>query len=286
MVYSRSKKLISMLIIFVIVFSYMGQTLEAIATTDGLFAITNGFLNSREMKFNSYFEEGNTEKVENINETANLILEIAPNDIGKGFLKEGMITANEDSNFKFFKITNIAIDELEEKAESIEVDSKPEGNIAIEEKENFEGDIIGENTTIENETSNEVTSRSSEPRIQENSTYAEQEFINEEKIIQNKTETYEELTAKDFEMEIINDNQIKLQNIIYNTKIEIEIEYNKKEIFHIADLYKQVNLQLKGTYINIDLEKIEIEENQEITVGWEYHKDIELAGEYMRSISI
>ena len=50
MLYSKSKKMISMLIIFVIVFSYLGQTLEAIATTDGLSAITNGFLNQGEMK--------------------------------------------------------------------------------------------------------------------------------------------------------------------------------------------------------------------------------------------
>ncbi len=329
--FTRSRKLVSMLIVFVIVFSYMGQTLEAIATTDGLSAITNGFLNSGEMKFSSYFEEeGNVEKVGDINEKAILTLEIAPNDIGKGFLKEGTITANEDSNFKFSNINNIEIDELEQKAESIEMETQPEEEEVIEElptiseennvveEENLTIDNTAENNTIqsdvveneivENEvsqenlvnetenvrseenvltnettenTTNEVTSRSSEPRTENDNAMPEEEFVNEDEIIQNEmTETYEELTAKDFETEIISDNQIKVQNVIHKTKIEVEIEYNKKDTFYIADLYRQINLQLKGTYINIDLKRIETEQNQQITVGWKYHQEFELAGAY------
>ena len=268
--FTRSRKLVSMLIVFVIVFSYMGQTLEAIATTDGLSAITNGFLNSGEMKFSSYFEEeGNVEKVGDINEKAILTLEIAPNDIGKGFLKEGTITANEDSNFKFSNINNIEIDEVEQKAESIEMETQPEEEEVIEElptiseenniveEENLTIDNTAENNTIqsdvveneivENEvsqenlvnetenvrseenvltneatenTTNEVTSRSSEPRTENDNATLEEEFVNEDEIIQNEmTETYEELTAKDFETEIISDNQIKVQNVIHKTKI-------------------------------------------------------------------
>lgn len=322
--FTRSRKLVSMLIVFVIVFSYMGQTLEAIATTDGLSAITNGFLNSGEMKFSSYFEkEGNVEKIGDVNEKAILTLEIAPNDIGKGFLKEGTITANEDSNFKFSNINNIEIDEVEQKAESIEMETQPEEEEVIEElpttseenniveEENLTVDNTTENNTIqsdvvENEiienkvsqeniipeenmitnettenTTDEVTSRSSEPRTENDDTNPQNELVNEEEIIQNEmSQTYEELTAKDFETEIISDNQIKLQNVIHNTKIEVEIEYNKKDIFTIADLYRQINLQLKGTYINIDLKRIETEQNQEIIVGWKYHQDFELAGAY------
>lgn len=318
MLYSKSKKMISMLIIFVIVFSYLGQTLEAIATTDGLSAITNGFLNQGEMKFKSYFqEEKNTQNVANVNEKATLTLEITPNDIGKGFLKEGTITADNDANFKFSKINNITIDETEEKAQSIEAVLNPNENSVTEEleetqesekeiqKENTTENNVLENITAENQisqqnradetqniistteenavaneipenwTKNEITSRSSQTReIEENN------FVSEEEVIQDKIETYEELTAKDFETEIISNNQIKIQNVIYNTKIEVEIEYNKKENFNIADLYKQVNLQLKGTYINIDLEKLEIEQNQQILIGWKYNKEIELTAEY------
>lgn len=308
MFFSKSKKLISMLMIFVIVFSYMGQTLEAIATTDGIAAVTNGFLKNGEMKFNSYFgEEGNTQNISDVNEKAMITFEIAPNDIGKGFLKEGSITADSDSNFKFSEIKNIIVDEMEEKAESIETNSGVEENDSLSEKNVTENSIISNNTVenaisedetfqenivneteniehvmidevIENTVRDEVTSRSSEPRTAEAD---ENGLINEEEVIQNKMEeSYEELTAKDFEIEIINDNDIKVQNVIYNTKVEVEIEYNKKDILNISDLFREINLQLRGTYINLNLERIEIEENQDIIVGWKYNKEFELSAEY------
>lgn len=383
--FTRSKKIISMLIVFVIVFTYMGQTLEAIATTDGLSAITNGFFGSGEMKFNSYFDENGeqkNEKISNVNQKSTLVLELSPNELGKGFLKDGTILANSldgsDINFKFSKIKNVIIDEPEEIVENEETDFMPEENVIennVIEEENtvqeentiseedvsptentveenvisdtnlienntvenntvVENNVINENVVdensikndvveesnvveneavensvslktedleteniVENETVNEVTSRSSEPReeniddnnetdeiTQENEEETEG-FINEEEVIQDATEevaeeTYEELTAKDFEIEITDDNQIKVQNVIYNTKIEVEIEYNKKDVLNISDLYKQINLQLKGTFINIDLERIETEANQEIVVGWEYNKEFDLSGEY------
>ena len=55
----RSKKVISLLIVFVMVFTYTGQTLEAIATTDGLSVVTNGFFKTDEMKLNAYFVQEN-----------------------------------------------------------------------------------------------------------------------------------------------------------------------------------------------------------------------------------
>ena len=91
--FTRSKKFISMLIVFVMVFTYMGETLQAIATTDGIGAITNGFFSSGEMKFKSYFEDNKSDNISDVNEKATLIFEISPNDIGKGFLKEGIISA-------------------------------------------------------------------------------------------------------------------------------------------------------------------------------------------------
>lgn len=358
----KSKKIISMLLVFVIVFTYMGQTLEAVATTDGLSAITNGFFKTEEMRLNGYFfqeNEQSNEKISDVNEKATLVLELSPNNIGQGFLKKGTISAKaldgSDANFKFSKIKNVSIDELEEEVK-YEGDETPEENV-INENQNLENQVIENNiisndqviedenviesnpvendtvddTTIENEISNEtiinqtiennvtndivenisfqnqtvanntisnetiieedqqnvtnsvekeMTSRSNEPRTTEEN---QEELINEEQVIENleqTEETYEELTAKDFEIEILDDHQISVQNVIYNTKIEVEIEYNAKEEVEIADLYKEVNLALSGTYINVNLEKIETEAQSAIKVGWSYHQEMEVAGEY------
>lgn len=340
--FSRSKKIISMLLVFVIVFSYMGETLEAVATTDNLSAITNGFFKTGEMKFSSYFMQEDvekTEKISDVNEKATLFLEIAPNEIGQGFLKMGTIVANSldgnDLNFKFSQIKNVTIEQLEdvpqyEKENAVSENEIEEGNLenqsdeesvteedktveenTISNEENTQNEnvtneidnrieneienkvvenVTGNNTAEENvmleneiennRITNEVSSRSSESRIiEENLT---QEKLTEEALekVEEGQETYEELTAKDFEIEIINNNEIKVQNVIYNTIIEVEIEYNKKEKLNIADLYKEVNLKLNGTYINVKLEKIETEEENNIVIGWSNTQDFEISGEY------
>lgn len=197
---------------------------------------------------------------------------------------------------------------IDEKEENIIENTNGSENEIIEEEIELEkeddvgheiqnSEIINEELEIENPqniVSNEVSSRANETRqIQENNNipnseqYEKDEFVNEEEMIQKATkqviqETYEELTAKDFEIEITKENEIKVQNIIYATKIEIEIEYLKKEAFDVTDLYKQTDLQLKGTFINLDLEKISVETQQEISVGWKDEKEFDLFGEYTK----
>ncbi len=88
---SKLNKGISMLIVFVIVFSYLGQTLEAVATSNTFSVIADGFFGVEEIKFKTYFlqtEHQDHEKISNVNEKPTLVLEIAPNDSQKGFLKE------------------------------------------------------------------------------------------------------------------------------------------------------------------------------------------------------
>ena len=341
--FSKFKKIISMLIVFVILFTYMGGTLEAIATTDGLSAITNGFFNSEEMKFNSYFENNEAQiNVSDVNDKATLFFELSPNNIGSGFLKNGTITAQSkdesDINFKFTKIKNVTIEELEQVAEIIKNDEDEEPEEIIEdeleieeeqeelEEENIISEEIDENdedlenedeeldeiieeneeniededsdeieeedddddfstvimNTLErNDSENSITSRANESREEQDV----EELIDEDKVIEIKTEeieqeTYEELTAKDFEIELLNDNEIKVQNVIYNTIIEVEIEYIQKEEIDVSDLYKEINLHLDGTYINVNLEKKQIENNQNVIIGWKYHKEIDVNGEF------
>lgn len=305
----KSKKVISMLIIFVILFTYMGQTLEAIATTDGLSVVTNGYFKTEKMQFKAYFKEENeqsNEKIIDVRDKATLFLEISPNEIGQGFLKSGTIFANDLQanaiNFKFSKIKNVTIDEPEEVGKYEEDKTGFENNEVAEntvlnEENSIENNIV-ENEAVENkmvenevsneilenlsnETQNEIISRSSESRNWEN---AEQEFVDEEQVIEDLTEetkeTFEELTAKDFEIEIVNDEEIKVQNVIFHTTIEVEVEYNKKEEFNPINLYQEINLKLEGSYINVNLEKTEIETEQKILVGWSYHQDFVIEGEY------
>lgn len=299
----------------------MGQTLEAIATTDGLSVVTNGFFKTEKMQFKAYFNEENGqnhEKISNVNDKATLFFEISPNQIGQGFLKSGTIFANDLQanaiNFKFSKIKNVTIDEQEEvgKYEESRPDFEDEiaENVVQNEENSIENNFVEneviENNVVENEisneivennvvenailnevqkntsneTKNEVVSRSSESRDEE---MAEQELVNEEQMIEDLTEetkeTYEELTAKDFEIEIVKDDEIKIQNVIFHTMIEVEIEYNQEK-FSPADLYQEINLKLEGSYINVNLEKTEIEAQQQVAVGWSYQQDIEIEGEY------
>ena len=302
----RSKKVISALIIFVILFTYMGQTLEAIATTDGLSVVTNGFFKTEKMNFNTYFKEENeqrNEKIIDVNEKATLFFEISPMEIGQGFLKEGTISANSlqgnDINFKFSKIKNVFVDEPEDvgkyeedKVNLENVENEIENNIVENETEDFENEIVENNVeediilneVLENsskENQDEVISRAAEARDVENE---EQELVNEEQVIEDLTEeikeTYEELTAKDFEIEIVKNDEIKIQNVIFHTMIEVEIEYSQKEEFDISDLYQEIALKLEGSYINVNLEKAQIEAEQKILIGWSYHQDFEVRGEY------
>lgn len=307
----RSKKVISALIIFVILFTYMGQTLEAIATTDGLSVVTNGFFKTEKMNFSTYFKEENeqrNEKIIDVNEKTTLFFEISPTEIGQGFLKEGTISANslqgDDTNFKFSKIKNVFVDEPEdvgkyeedkmgsENVENQVIENEIENNIVENETEDFENEIVennvGEdiilNEVLENsskENQDEVISRAAEARDVENE---EQELVNEEQVIEDLTEeikeTYEELTAKDFEIEIVKNDEIKIQNVIFHTMIEVEIECNQKEEFDISDLYQEIALKLEGSYINVNLEKAQVEAEQKILIGWSYHQDFEVRGEY------
>ena len=244
----------------------MGQTLEAIATTDGLSVVTNGFFKTEKMQFKAYFNEGNeqnNEKIIDVRDKATLFFEISPNEIGQGFLKNGTIFANNlqasEINFKFSKIKNVTIDEPEEVGKYEEDKTNFENEITEDIVPSEENSIVNnlvenevvENNVIENEISNEVpentsnesqnevVSRSSESRDEEG---LKQELVDEEQVIEELAEetkeTYEELTAKDFEIEIVKDDEIKIQNVIFNTTIEVEVEYNKREEFNPIYFYQ------------------------------------------------
>lgn len=294
--FSKSKKLISMLIIFVIVFTYMGQTLEAVATTDGLSAITNGFFSTKQMELNSYFEKDggqDTQNISDVNEKATLILELSPTDIGKGFLKEGIISATgadgSDANFRFSQIKEITVDEPEEAVEHEVSDDKidntmfEEDETIIEEESNEENSIADENLPLEDNT---IELEEVEENIAENENEVileEDQLVNEEEVIQEVLdEEEEEDKLGKYQVDILSDNEIKVQTITARTKIAVEIEYVQKENLDLSDLYKEINLDLSGTFINVNLEEVEQNLTQNINVGWSYSKEIEVSSSYTK----
>ena len=135
-----------------------------------------------------------------------------------------------------------------------------------------EANIIGVDST--NPSNEEVENQAEEDRL-----------VDEDAIIEEETEKSridEEIRNAILDIKVVSENEISLSNIIGDTKFEIELEYKKGETFNAADLYKNIKLQLGGTYINRNLEEIPIGKENEITVGWEYTKDITLESEYTK----
>lgn len=263
--FCKSKKMISTLIVFVIMFTYSAQTLQAIATTDGITTITDGFFGSSDMVLNSYFEEDenqNHEKIFDVNEKANLILEVSPKEVGSGFIREGMISANaiDENNlpFRFSKIANIEVEDGKEKPEETQEESEDNSFVSLD---------MGDTENQEN----------TEPIIDED------ELVDEEKMIEDKmNEEENEDDLNPHQVELVSDYEIQVKNIIHPTKIEVEIEYLPKEEIVSSDLYQEVEIVLSGKYIDVDLNEKEENISNNISIGWSYHNDIEMTSEYTK----
>lgn len=134
---------------------------------------------------------------------------------------------------------------------------------------------------VDSETSNNVE----EPVDEEPAQIEEDKLVDEDAIIEEATKEArieEEIRNAILDIKVVSENEISLSNIIEDTKFEIELEYNQGEKFDVSDLYKNIKLQLSGTYINRNLEEIQVGKENDITVGWEYTKDITLESEYTK----
>ncbi len=140
------------------------------------------------------------------------------------------------------------------------------------------------NSSINNEVVDEVKEEILSEELPENDVVEENEdiLIDEDKVIEEKTEeaTIEEDLS--YDMKVISDNEIQLRNIIKDTKIVLELEYKMGEKLNVDDLMKNIHLQLSGTYINSDLEEVQVAKEAVVTLGWEYTKDVELTSEYTK----
>ena len=295
-------KLLVVLIVFMIIFSNCGFTLSAIATSDEFQVITNGFFKKDEIKFNAYFEDENgneiTEITENVNQKVKLILDILPQV--EGYLKAANLKAvSEDGSDVNFKITNVSYYQKEsivpvventnstaENENTLVVDNQiAEVNNTVVKDELSGRTILATNTDSSN--SNEVVDEPEVPSeeiidnkvIEENN---EDVLINEDRVIKEKDEEATVVKDLTYEMKVISENEIEFKNIIKDTKIVLELEYKMSDKLNVEDLMKNIHFQLSGTYINSDLEEVQIGKEAIVTLGWEYTKDVELTSEYTK----
>lgn len=380
---SKVNKVVAMILVFMMMFSNLGYTISAIATSDGFEVITNGFFEKEEVKFEAYFEEDGKkteELISDVNKTVKLKMKLEPNV--EGYLKEANVKFvdenGESPNFKIKDIKTASIglvnepmtdmlsnlgtkeevpeekteeNVVEENAteESAENEVKEDiveesamSNSVEEEKventventtseENVVDNTVVENTTSEdtntiveeNKESNTVSEENvvdgnvveenkvEEPKVEEQEEVKEDEkieeeikeepveeevqpeapvpqeeedvLIDEEKVIEEKTEEAEEEQI-DFasDVKVVAENEVKIINVIEETEYIVEIEFVQGEELEIADLCKEISMQLTGTFINSDLEEVDVAKEEKVTVGWKYSKDIEITSEYTK----
>lgn len=382
---TKVNKLITMLIVFVMMFSNFGFTISAIATSNGFEIITNGFFEKDEISFEAYFEEDGKEldeKIADVNKTMKLKMKVTPEE--DGYLKNATIKAvSESGNMPNFRITDVQtystdlelkqdggfnlptnLEENDVQSEEVEstTDNTLENTVAEipattesvdQEEDTVQNEVVEESkidketelnlsktvsvsgtnsvseqtaNTVENEVvdsseekQEDDTNTISDTEVEEEKTVAntveedstntvsneeedtaentventvtdvpeateeEEILIDEEKVIEEKSAEAEEATV-DFtsDVQILSDNEISITNVIEETVYILEIEYVQEETLKVEDLYKEIHMQLSGTFINSDLEKVEVAKEDLVLIGWEYNKDITLSSEYTK----
>ena len=149
---------------------------------------------------------------------------------------------------------------------------------------------VVENTTItENEEPEEElfeTTVTDEPETEKEDKPAEEvEEKTEDKGLSDLlvSEESEEVETTLFEeIVVVKENEIELNNVIDNTKIYVDIVYKQGETIKVEDLYNNIKISLEGNYINKKLDVLEVADEDEITLGWEYSKEVDVISNYVK----
>lgn len=212
-----------------------------------------------------------SENVQQNENSENTVTEVVKNEVANEVTNETNNANNETTNAVTNEITNSSNDTSNNNVVN-------ETEISEVVNETVANETVIEENNIVNQEANNVASDSV---VSE-----EDELVNEEEVIIEKTEAadklQQEIANAALDISLIADDKIKLTNIIEDTKIIADLEYIQGETLKVSDLYKNIKLQISGTYINSDLEEVQIGKEEEVTLGWEYSKDIELTSEYTK----
>lgn len=153
--------------------------------------------------------------------------------------------------------------------------------------------IIQENPVIDNTEENDIVADdmiTEEPEVEKDEAQKPVQNKPEEEpekengladlLVSEETEDVETTLIE--EIVIVNENEIELNNVIGNTKIYVDLVYKQGEKINVEDLYNNIKINLEGNYINKKLDVLEIAYEDEITLGWEYSKEVDVISNYVK----
>lgn len=269
----KVRKILSMIVIFVLTVVNYGFPLKAMAAEGASFF---NFFKKDEIELKAYFDgdENKNETNADVNDVVDVTIEITP--LVEEYLKDGVLRFGlKNGNVNNFKIQSIRVEEEVSEVEEDENTDEPnivENTISTEVKtEEGENVITPENVIEESVEKNHIGSSLEDDVITEE--------ILDEMVIENSNE---EVVVQNYEVKLVSDTEIELKNIINKTKIHVEIVFNSDATINIEDLYSEIEVVLNGNYVDEDLEIIEVSRTQDLTLGWEYSKDIVISSDYTK----
>ena len=214
---TKLRKVLILIIIFMMMFSNFGFTIKAIATSDEFQVISNGFFRKDEVKFSGYFENEDgkqtNEVINNAKQRAILKFNIKPQV--EGYLKNANIKAvatdGTDLNFRFVSAKNM-LDEINQE----------------EEKEDTQFEVKNENKDLsEISAMNEIENTSLENSVNENqASNVINEISNDANEISNSVS--KELNSNTVENSIA--NEISNNTVSNDVPLEEEEEFIDEEL--------------------------------------------------------
>lgn len=148
------------------------------------------------------------------------------------------------------------------------------------EKEEIDNKIESENTVIAEDIVEEPKEQPSEELVEEPENESKPNNGLLDTIVSEEVEEVETTLIE--EILVVNENEIELNNVINNTKIYVDIVYKQGETINVDDLYNNIIITLEGNYINKNLDVLEISYEDEITLGWEYSKEVEVFSDFVK----
>ena len=258
--------------------------------------LIEGYLKSGSLKFNLKNGNENNFKIQSLSIEEKEELEL--DKVDTIMLEESKINENIVKNESVINNSNEIKNEVvenkvenddkvdnkksEDKSNDIETDENPFSNLfkntVVEDLTKDVSNALSKSSNAKEALSDVLNENTEDAKLDEsisNDKVEESEsIIQNEDVSKNNEENLLEKAKGSYEVSLTSDNEISLKNIIDSTKIFVEIAYKSSEIIKPEDLYGELEITLQGNYINKKLETIEISRKQELTLGWEYSKEI------------
>ena len=266
--------------------SEMTMVLELTPKTEGyLKRGTIKAVSEEEGDINFKFEDVSVETVSSAEKSADLVVsEPANKTLLKSELAVDSEKENEEETQNKLK-QNTLLDESKGSEEFS--NSVSEGNTVSDNTVNIQNTVTNETVSDQNLVSEEnvventQVEDSSEEEITEQTEETE-ELVDEETALTEEAEKQEVISAELAKASVVSENEIEIENIIESTKVYVNISFKTGEKLNVEDLYKKINLELEGTYINTDLEELPVTLSDKLEIGWEYSKDIDVSSEFTK----